>query len=135
MYALLEAVAKTKEVGAVLKCLEKASAPTMICGLSPVHRAVVAAAIQAETLRPVAVITADDIAASAFAEDAGVARGIEYGVLCSREMVFHNVEGLSREWEYRRTDIFNRLKMGALNAVVGSVEAFLLRTMPPAGPA
>ncbi|MBR6772063.1 MAG: transcription-repair coupling factor [Clostridia bacterium] len=131
MYALLEAVAKTKEVGAVIKCLEKASAPTMICGLSPVHRAVVAAAVQAETLRPVAVITADDVSASAFAADAGCARGIEYGVLSSREMVFHNVEGLSREWEYRRTDIFNRLLTGSLSAVVGSVEAFLLRTMPP----
>ncbi|MBQ5972934.1 MAG: transcription-repair coupling factor, partial [Oscillospiraceae bacterium] len=38
---------------------------------------------------------------------------------------------LSREWELQRTDLFNRLSDGSLNAVVGSVEAFLLRTMPP----
>ena len=130
MYGLLEAVSGSAELAAVIACLEKQNAPTMICGLAPVHRALVAAAIQAHTVRPVAVITADEVSASAFAADAATARGIEYGVLPSRETVFHNVEGLSREWEYRRTDIFNRLGTGGLNAVVGSVEAFLLRTMP-----
>ena len=131
MYGLLEAVAGDKELAAVIRCVERSDAPSMICGLSPVHRAIVAAAIQSRTMRPVAVITADEVSAAAFAADASTARGIEYGVLCSREMVFHNVEGLSREWEYRRTDIFNRLASGSINAVVGSVEAFLLRTMPP----
>ncbi len=131
MYALLDAVSGSGELAAIVKCIERQNAPTMVCGLSPVHRAVVAAALQAETSRPVAVITADEVSAAAFAADAGMARGIEYGVLPARELVFHSVEGLSREWEYKRTDIFNRLRGGQLNAVVGSVEAFLLRTMPP----
>lgn len=131
MYAVLEAVSGGGELEAVVKCIQKKNAPSMICGLAPVHRAVVAAAVQALTMRPVAVITADEISAQSFAVDASAVRGSEYGVLPARETVFHNVEGLSREWEYRRTDVFNRIKNGSLGAVCGSVEAFLLRTMPP----
>ncbi len=111
--------------------LETADSPVMICGLSPLHRALVAAAIQTEFYRPVAVLTADEGASATFAADASALSGIDYAVLPSRELTFHDIEGVSREWEQRRLSVLDGLRSGAITAVCGSVEAFSLRTLAP----
>ena len=131
MVSLSKKIFSQDELLAIKRRLKQGSAPVMICGLSPVHRAIAAAAIQNELFCSVAVLTADESSAAAFAHDASLVSGIEYALLQSRDLVFHDVERLSREWEHSRCDIFSRLALGELSAVVGTVEAFLLRTMPP----
>ena len=131
MIALCKAVFDRRELDSIIRRIKEGNSPVMICGLSPVHRALAVAAVQAELLCPVAVISQDDVPAAAFAENAAAVSGIEYGVLPSRELVFHNVESFSHEYENKRCDIFSRLSDGTLTAVCGSVEAFLLRTIPP----
>lgn len=131
MIALCQSVFGGRELDSIKRKIKDGNSPVMVCGLSPVHRALAVAAIQTELFCPVAVITQDEASAQAFAHDAACVSGIEYGVLPSRELIFHDIEGLSREWEHKRCDIFSRLSDGTLNAVCGSAEAFLLRTIPP----
>ena len=131
MLSLCKAVFTPAELQALKKRLEDGNAPVLICGLSPLHRALAAAAIQTEFFRPVAVITADEAESASFAADAAALSGIEYAVLPARELTFHDIEGVSREWEHRRVNVLDGLKSGACTAVCGSVEAFSLRTISP----
>lgn len=131
MLSLCKSVFSPDELQKLRRRLEDRSTPVLICGLSPLHRALVAAAIQAEFFRPVAVITADESAASSFAADAAALSGIEYAVLPARELMFHEIEGASREWEHRRVSVLDALKTGCCTAVCGSVEAFSLHTIAP----
>ncbi len=131
MLSLCQSVFTPDELQALERRLKEPNSPVLICGLSPLHRALVAAAIQTELFRPVAVITADEASASSFAADAAAFSGSEYAVLPSRELIFHDVEGSSREWEMRRVSVLDALQSGSCMAVCGSAEAFSLRTISP----
>ncbi|MBR5519496.1 MAG: hypothetical protein IKU55_02145, partial [Clostridia bacterium] len=131
MLSLCKNVFAPEEWNELKSKLETADSPVMICGLSPLHRALVAAAIQTEFFRPVAVITADETSTASFAADATALSGIDYATLPARELTFHDIEGVSREWEQRRLATLDGLRCGSITAVCGSVEAFSLRTLNP----
>ena len=131
MLSLCKSILSRREYDALRQHLQAGNSPVMICGLSPLHRALVAAAIQTEFFRPVAVITADEGDAAAFAADASAVSGIDYAVLPPRELTFHEISGLSRDWEHRRLRVLEGLQTGSLTAVCGTLEAFCLGTLAP----
>ena len=111
--------------------LKKGEGPVTVFGLPPVCRALFASAVRSELGAFVAVITPDDQSAAGFAADTSVFYGGEFSLLPTRELTFHNVSGLSREWEQKRISLLHRISASQCPGVCGSFEAFLLRTMPP----
>ena len=102
--------------------------PVAAGGLSPVHKAHIAAALSRATGRPLFVLCADDLEARRTAADLSTFLGEDVPTLFSREFIFHSTEAVSREWEHNRISILGR--MGSLPAVVASYDAAAVRTIP-----
>lgn len=103
--------------------------PMLATGLSPIHKAHLAAALHAELGRPVCVLTDDEAAASRFALDLAAFSEQEVLQLPARDLVFVNVASVSRSYEHRR--LATMLRMQTAGLVVMSAEAALQRTLPP----
>ncbi len=103
-----------------------------VYGLSPVHRVHLAAALSADLPgRMVCAITRDEQAARMFAADLAALGGPEAVALPSRDLVFHNMEGVSHEYEQQRIRGFWRLYTGQCRMVCAPADALMLRTLPP----
>ncbi len=102
---------------------------TALFGLPPVARAAVLCALCEDTARTALVITAGEAEATRFAADAETF-GIPAAVYPARDFVLRNIEGQSREYEYRRLEVLGRLVGGRVRLVAAPVEAVLQYTLP-----
>jgi transcription-repair coupling factor (superfamily II helicase) len=112
--------------------LEGSGGVTMVCGVPPTFRAILAAAIRRETGRFTAVLCPTDAVATAIAGDISFFSGLECAVLPSREPVFYPVEGISRPFEQQRLAVFHQILQGQAGFLIGTPESIMLRTIPPA---
>ncbi len=129
MKNLVAAIKNMQEYTGLRQELERGHRVSLY-GAAPVHRAHFVSALYEDLRRPICVITADDAAARHFAADIESFLGVKAAVLPSRDMIFHDAEGVSRETEQQRIAALHSIVSGRKNLIVGSAEAFMLRTIP-----
>ena len=132
MQKLLSALYALPEFQQLAAALDSGASPAAVSGLSLVHRAWFAAAIQAQSGRPVVVLCADDADCQRLSADLRALSGEEAITLPSREFTFHNAAVVSRTWEHQRLETLWRVSQGQFSFLVAPAEAFLQRTVPPA---
>jgi transcription-repair coupling factor (superfamily II helicase) len=126
---LASAIQATTEYKRLRAAVEKAGRAVALFGLPPAARTQTLAALCADTGRPALVVTAGEAEATRFAEDAGTF-GISSAVYPSRDFMMRNIEGQSREYEYRRLQVLGQLVGGRVRLVAAPVEAVLQHTLP-----
>ena len=103
-----------------------------VYGASPIHRAHLAAALCGDLPgRAVCVVLRDEQAAKTFAADLLALGGVEAALLPCRDLVFHNMEGVSHEYEQQRLQALWQVRTGRTRVLCASADALMLRTLPP----
>ena len=102
MDILVNQILEHKEAAALPSLLESGGLPALISGLSPVHRANLAAALENKLELPLVVVCPDDTAAESFARDLEAMLGREVDSLIMRDWVFYPAEAVSRQAEQKR---------------------------------
>ncbi|MCL2030464.1 MAG: transcription-repair coupling factor [Oscillospiraceae bacterium] len=124
----LSALPETREI---LSRLRDRSCPVAIGGLSPVHKAHLAAFLRAKTGRPVLLLCPDELEAARLRGDMAALAGEEALLLRGRDFTFYPVETVSREWERERIPVLSRMLEDTAGLVVASVDAVLQRAIAP----
>ena len=109
---------------------ERGGFPALITGLSGVHRAQFAAALQLRTGAPVVLLTLDEASADALAVDIAAFTGERPVVLTGREYVFISADAVSRQTEQRRRGALSDLMRGARITIM-TAQGVFQRAMPP----
>ena len=130
MEILINQILTHKEAAALPSLLESGGLPALISGLSPVHRANLAAALQNRLGLPLFVVCPDDTAAESMARDLAAMLGKETRTLLMRDFVFYPAEAVSRQAEQRRIAALYQLAKGESEITVASVSALMQRTLP-----
>ena len=81
--------------------------------------------------RAVCVVLRDEQTAKAFAADLLALGGVEAALLPCRDLVFHNMEGVSHEYEQQRLQALWQVRTGKTRVLCASADALMLRTLPP----
>ena len=102
MRTLIEAILSEPEIARTVAAVDAGGCPALISGLSPVHRAHLAAAIRVRTGRPVVLLSADEMELRRSSRDIAALTGEEVLHLPSRDFIFRDMEGASREFEQQR---------------------------------
>jgi len=131
MKLLVNQILENKEVAALPSLLESGGLPALISGLSPVHRANLAAALKMECDRPLFVICPDDSSAESMARDLFSMLGKEPRLILMRDYTFHPTEAASRQLEQKRISAFYALCRGESEITVASVSGLMQRCIPP----
>ncbi len=106
--------------------------PAAFTGLSPVHRAHMAAGLRQALGRSVVVLCADEAEADRMARDLAFLTGEQVRTLAAREFTFHHAAVASRQWEHKRLSVLRALAAGECPLLVCTIEGALERTMPKA---
>lgn len=130
MKQLVSIITALDEFRSLTAAIDSAACPAAFTGLSPVHRAHVAAGVRQEQERPIVVICADEGEAGRMAKDLGALTGEAVRTLPAREFTFHNASVVSRQWEHARLSVLRVLAAGECPILVVTVEALMQRTMP-----
>lgn len=130
MKQLLNALKSVPEFQELYNALDSGLSPAAVSGLSAIHRAYFAAALRAETGRPIVMLTADDAEAQRMAADLTALSGEPVLTLPAREFTFHNAAVVSRQWEHRRLQTLWAMAAEEFAFLVAPAEAILQRTMP-----
>ncbi len=131
MEQLINQILTHKEAAALPSLVESGGLPALISGLSPVHRANLAAALYNQIQTPLFVICPDDTAAESFGRDLAAMLGREITVLGMRDFVFYPAEAVSRPAEQKRIAALYRLAKGESEITVASISGLMQRTFPP----
>ncbi|MDO5142161.1 MAG: transcription-repair coupling factor [Eubacteriales bacterium] len=129
MTEITHSITYLKEYAQLKKALDEGQSPLLVVGLSPVHKAHLAAALGLDTGRPVLLLTDDDGAAARLAADLQGFTERTVPVLPARELVMADVVGVSRGYEQRRLAVLDEL--AHTRFAVASVQAAVQRTLPP----
>ena len=130
MLTLTKALLDEPEIARLITGIDAGACPAVISGVSEIHRAHAAAAVRTATMRPVAVICADDDEAARLARDISSLTMEQVFTLTSREFTFHNAEVVSRQPEQRRITTLNALSENMSPLVVMTITGALQRTIP-----
>lgn len=130
MIELLKSIGGLDEYQKLRQALLDGKTPLLAVGLSAIHKAHFAAALQADLKRSVCVLTDDEAAAARLSADIAGFSEKTVAQIPSRDLVMVNVAGVSRGYEQKRIAAL----FGASDApfVVLSAPAALQRTLPPA---
>ena len=102
MEALLSALRQLNEWQEIDRALSANDFPALLTGVSPVHRAQLAAALAAKRRVPLLALCADEKEGLRLAADLRALLGTEPILLPQREWQVRSVDAMSREWEHRR---------------------------------
>lgn len=106
--------------------------PTLVVGLSQIHKAHFAYGIGEKLEKQMLIITHDELSARVLADDINAMWGEEAAYLYpARDFVLRQAEIASREYEQIRLGILTRILTGECRVVVASVDAVLQHTIPP----
>ncbi len=131
MNTILSTLSRIPEFEDLLLRIDAGRCPVAISGLSPVHRAFLAAAIAQRLERPVVLLCADDVEAGRLIRDIAALMDTPALLLTGREFSFHAAATTSHQWEHRRLCALHALAFGTSRVTVAGVEGFLQRTLPP----
>ncbi len=131
MTSLCDALTKLPEVEEILKRLRDGGCPVAVGGLSAVHKAHLAAALHHATGRPVVMLCPDEQEATKLCSDVSVLSREDALYFRERDFSFYPSETVSREWEQARIPVLHRMLSGTAPFVIGAIDAFMQRTLPP----
>ena len=131
MNALLSLPKQLKEYRNLLSSAQ-AGQVASVYGAAPVHRAHLIAAL-ADDLpeKTVCVLCRDEQAARTFAGDLRAFGAPDSAILPCRDLIFHSVEGVSREYEQQRLNALWRIRTGESHILCAPADAMLMHTLPP----
>ena len=112
MEALLRELWQLREIQELAQLMESGGGPALVTGLSPVHRAMTAAALRLKSGRPLLMLCADEGEAERMARDLAALSGEAVRTLSAREFTFHNAAVVSRQYEHRRLSTLRALAAG-----------------------
>ncbi len=130
MRLLNEAIAGLPEVQELLAAMDAGRCPMSVSGLSPVHRAMLTAALYETTKRPLLVLCADEGEAIRMAADLTALCEIAPLSLFAREWQLHDRVTVSHGWEQQRLGTLYRMLCDQASIVVATVDGMLQRTIP-----
>ena len=110
--------------------IEGGRLPALVSGLSPVHRAALAAAIRLETGRPLLVITPDEASSQALKINLEAFLGTDIPEIASREFTLYSADSVSRQSEQKRIAVLSRLAENSAPVVLCTAAGLVQRTMP-----
>ena len=131
MTPFLQAVAALPELRELLEAIGSGRCPVTVSGLSPVHRAMVAAALRQTARRPLAVLCADEGEARRMAEDLRALTGAEPALLFAREWQLRDRVYASHGFEQQRIGTLCSLASRKAPLLVATVDGAIQRTLPP----
>ncbi|MCI8360622.1 MAG: transcription-repair coupling factor [Clostridiales bacterium] len=131
MQFLYNAITGLREYPGLLAAVGRGRLPAALSGLSHIHKALLVAALTADSGQPGLVITADEGEAVRLKEDLEVLgkRAVLYP---ARDFTFRNLTGQSREYEHVRLGTLSRLMEEDFDVVLCGVDAAVQLTIPPA---
>ena len=132
MRALLSTLQRVPEFEDLLLRIDAGRCPVAASGLSPVHRAFVAAGIALRLERPVVLLCPEEVECAKLSRDLEALLEVPVLQLPGREFNFHTAATVSHQWEHKRLAVFRAMATGKAPVVVSTVEGFLQRTLPPA---
>ena len=130
MEFLTERLQKDAEFGRLFAAVEQGNLPAAASGLSQIHKAAVAAALQSGTGKKVVLLCHEEGAAAALSDDL-TSLGKKTVVFPLRDYHMTELSGYSREYEQRRIETLSRLADGDFEVLCLSVDAALQYTLPP----
>ncbi|MDL2233020.1 transcription-repair coupling factor [Ruminococcaceae bacterium OttesenSCG-928-L11] len=108
-------------------------APQMATGLSNIHKAHYIYCLCEELGQEGFVLAPNEPTALKLCEDLNALYGYEAALFYpAREMVFREMEGVSREYEHTRLGVLDRIVSGTARIVVASIEGAVQHTLPAA---
>ena len=131
MLSLTKSLTSEPDFRRLIAGIEAGMCPTVISGLSEIHRAHAAAALRAETMRSVVVICADEEEAARLSRDISSLTMEQAVILGAREFTFHNAEVVSHQLDQRRIATLSALEENKAPIVVISIGGALQRTLTP----
>lgn len=131
MKELLQSLNALPEYRGLKQALEEGKKAVSLYGVSPVHKAHFAAALQKDTGRPVVMVSRDEESARRLAGDFSHLSGLPVSLLPGREYVFHNVEGASRDYEHQRLEALYTFSHGKHPVMAASIEGLMMACIPP----
>ena len=130
MEQLLQTLLRIPEAGALAAAVEGGGCPAAITGLGPVHRAQIAAAVAAESGRPLVMVCDHEGEAVRLCEDLEALLGCRPVKLFARELFVRAGTVISRQWEHSRIAALYELSAERCRAVVCTAEGLLQKTSP-----
>ena len=129
MNGLLKELLRSEEIRGLLESTLRGEKP-MVTGVSPVHRAMLAAAMHQETGRPMLLLCSDETEAAKLWADLHALTGQEVTLLRRREWQLRPSAAASRSWEYQRLAALYAMANGQARLVVAAVDAAVQRCVP-----
>jgi transcription-repair coupling factor (superfamily II helicase) len=130
MEFLTNAIRKLKEFRDLESAVSSRALPAAVTGVSGVHKANLIYSLCTDLRRRAFVIAGDESEAQRLCSDLA-AMGLNPLFYPVRDFSFHDVEGISHEYEHQRLQVLERLLSGKCNAVVCCIDAALQYTIPP----
>ena len=131
MEQLLQTLMGIPEAGALAAAVEGGGCPAAITGLGSVHRAQIAAALAAETGRPLVMVCSDEGEAGRLAGDLETLLSHTPLKLFARELFVRAGTVISRQWEHNRiASLYELSQLPEQAVVVCTAEGLLQKTSP-----
>ena len=119
------------DCAALLREVQAGHVPAVVTGVSGIHKALLLAALAAQTQRKALVLAADEAEAQRFLADL-TALGRRPVYYPQRDFSFRDAAGVSHEYEQQRIDALSRLLEGSADTVVACIDGALQLTLSPA---
>ncbi|MCD8356196.1 MAG: transcription-repair coupling factor [Clostridia bacterium] len=130
MERITQLITDLTEYDTITESIRNGKTPVEVTGLSPIHKANLAAALAGQLHRQAIVICPNDLACDRMARDLEAFSERSVEILPAREFIFHNMESSSREYEHRRISVLRDMAAGK-KTIVTTVPALLMATIPP----
>ena len=127
---LCSVIAGLPELRELAEAVEAGRCPASVSGLSPVHRAMAAAALRQTMQRPIVVLCADEGEANRMAADLRTLTGVEPALLFAREWQLRDRVYASHSFEQQRIGTLCSLAAGKTPILVATVDGAMQRTLP-----
>ena len=131
LFQLCNYIASLPELRELAEAVEAGRCPATVSGLSPVHRAMAAAALRLSMQRPLVLLCADEGEARRMAGDLLALTGAEPALLFAREWQLRDRVYASHGFEQQRLGAFYALASGKAPVLVATVDGAMQRTLPP----
>ena len=113
--------------------IKEGRTPVLMSGLSQIHKSHFIYSYCQNENENALLITGDDSSAVKFAEEINAFFGKEKALVYpTRDFIYRDVEGVSREYEHQRLKVLENISKGNKNIIVTGAEALLQYTIPPA---
>jgi len=130
MLGLTKSLIQEKDFQELLQRIEYGGCPLVYSGLQSVHAAHAAAAIRAETHRPVVIICPDETEAERFRRDLSAFSSEDISLLYGRDFTFFHAHSISRSAEHQRLRSFYAMQRDLSPLILGTPDGLMQRTIP-----